>query len=131
MIYLDANVFVHAIASSDKRGDFFREFLKGSLDEDLFTCSLTWDEVVHSLTRLLGKEKALLEGEKLLSLSGLLWLPVSRDVIVQAQGLMGMYGLKPRDAIHAASALRKGISKIASDDTDFDKVKGLKRMRVG
>lgn len=38
------------------------------------------------------------------------------------------YGLKPRDAIHAAAALENGIGKILSFDEDFDAVPDLARI---
>ena len=40
------------------------------------------------------------------------------------------YNLKPRDAIHVASALTNNIKEIVSDDPDFDKVKEIKRKKL-
>jgi len=40
---------------------------------------------------------------------------------------MERYPLKPRDAIHAATALAEEASTILSDDADFDAVKELHR----
>ena len=37
---------------------------------------------------------------------------------------MEKYGLKPRDALHAATALENKITTIVSCDEDFDKLKG-------
>ncbi len=37
------------------------------------------------------------------------------------------YSLLPRDALHVAIAQRLGLSKIASDDRDFDRVEGIER----
>ncbi len=36
--------------------------------------------------------------------------------------------LRVRDAVHAATALRRGISVIVSPDRDFDGVSGLERL---
>jgi uncharacterized protein len=37
-------------------------------------------------------------------------------------------GLRVRDAVHAATALRRGISAIVSPDRDFDGIAGLERL---
>ena len=39
--------------------------------------------------------------------------------------------LKPRDAIHLATALKAGASTIVSDDADFDNIKEIKRKGLG
>jgi hypothetical protein len=42
-------------------------------------------------------------------------------------GNIRAFSLLPRDALHVAIAQRLGLSSIASDDTDFDRVKGIER----
>ena len=37
------------------------------------------------------------------------------------------FSLLPRDALHVAIVQRLGLNGIASDDTDFDRVKGIER----
>ncbi len=37
------------------------------------------------------------------------------------------FSLLPRDALHVAIIQRLGLANVASDDTDFDRVKGLER----
>lgn len=54
--------------------------------------------------------------------------PTEYAVIEDAKALMAQPGLPPRDAFHAAHALRAGCSLIASSDTGFDDVSGLRRM---
>ncbi|OIO24439.1 hypothetical protein AUJ14_06150 [Candidatus Micrarchaeota archaeon CG1_02_55_22] len=61
-------------------------------------------------------------GKALLGLS-ITFLPVSPAIITSAQSLVEVYSLKPRDAIHIATALAAGCNCIVSDDTDFDAVK--------
>ena len=41
---------------------------------------------------------------------------------------IGVYKLLPRDALHVAIMQRLNISRIASDDTDFDRVGGIERI---
>jgi predicted nucleic acid-binding protein len=54
--------------------------------------------------------------------------PASHAVVERAKSLMSQPGLAPRDAFHAAHALEAGCNLIASSDTDFDLVSGLKRV---
>lgn len=54
--------------------------------------------------------------------------PTEHTVIEGARALMAQPGLPPRDAFHAAHALRAGCSLIASSDSGFDAVAGLRRV---
>ena len=38
--------------------------------------------------------------------------------------------LKPRDAAHAAVCLSSGVFQIVSDDSDFDEIKELTRVKL-
>lgn len=40
---------------------------------------------------------------------------------------INIYSLLPRDALHVAIIQRLGLTAVASDDTDFDRVEGLER----
>ncbi len=42
-------------------------------------------------------------------------------------GNIKTFSLLPRDALHVAIVQRLGLSCIASDDIDFDRVKGVER----
>jgi predicted nucleic acid-binding protein len=52
--------------------------------------------------------------------------PTEHSVIDRAKSLMSRPGLSPRDAFHAAHALTAGCTLIASGDSDFDQVPGLR-----
>jgi len=92
-----------------------------------FTSTLTWNEVVWVVRRLLGRPDSIQAGEKLTLFPNLRFVPASEDVIRQAQKLVSELDIAPRDAIHAASALGKNVDWLVSDDPDFDLVKGLRR----
>lgn len=134
MIYLDANIFVYPIVNplTEKKVVVCRKIaLKIAAKEILaYTSYLTWDEVVHSVKKFLGKDIAVLEGKKFIRLANLNFLKVDEDVIFKAQELISKYNLNPRDALHAATALTNNINKIISDDSDFDKIKELKRIKL-
>lgn len=52
--------------------------------------------------------------------------PTEHSVIDRAKSLMSRPGLSPRDAFHAAHALAAGCTLIASGDSDFNRVPGLR-----
>ena len=93
-----------------------------------YTSTLTWDEVVWVIRRVLGFDDALNQGAKLLSFPNLIFVEVDKLVVARAQKLLEEYGLRPRGAIHVASALKKGVKEIVSDDKDLDKVKEMERI---
>jgi predicted nucleic acid-binding protein len=54
--------------------------------------------------------------------------PTEHAVVKRAKSLMAQPGLAPRDAFHAAHALEAGCNLIASSDSGFDQVSGLRRV---
>ena len=84
-------------------------------------------KVTPSLTlSITAKAKALQAVNTMISSPKLFYEPFIHDDFQEFARLIGL-GLKPRDAIHAATALRLGCKVIYSEDKDFDAVKGLKR----
>jgi predicted nucleic acid-binding protein len=55
---------------------------------------------------------------------------VSSSIPLDALALMDLFHLKPRDAFHAAVMKANGITESASDDPDFDRAKGIKRIKL-
>src|SRR5439155_22607898 len=72
------------------------------------TSTLTWDEVVYVVRRLLGVEDSIAKGAGLLVLPNLTWLRVDLAVLRRAADLYQSLQMRPRDAIHAAAALEAG-----------------------
>lgn len=70
-----------------------------------------------------GSQHLSASGENVPELSEPEYLAVRRTTILKAQELMEKYELKPRDALHAATALKNKLTTIASFDEDFDRVK--------
>ena len=58
------------------------------------------------------------------------WVGVDKSVIVKMTDIFKKTTLDPRDAIHIASMKELGLSFIVSEDNDFDKVDGIKRVNV-
>ncbi|MDI6639885.1 MAG: type II toxin-antitoxin system VapC family toxin [Methanocellales archaeon] len=60
-------------------------------------------------------------------LGGLSMLDVTRGDCSQMIVFMGEHNLLPRDALHIAVMSRNNIKRIASQDSDFDRVPGIQR----
>lgn len=132
MTYLDANVFVYAATGEESKAvpsqKILQKVAEGNMDA--YTSILTWDELVWAVKKKLGNDYAKEEGIKFLAFPKLKLISADAAVIAEAQRLVAEHKLDPRDAIHAASAIKNGIKDFVSDDPDFDKIKEIKRIKI-
>jgi len=130
MTYLDSNIFIYAIGNKLAKGEESRNILQKIVSGEIEaqTCTLTWDEFIYVVRKNFGRELSVIEGKKFLNFPSLNWIIVDKKTVDKAQELIEKYNLKPRDAIHAASAIINKIPTIITDDSDFDKIKELKRI---
>lgn len=129
MIYLDTNVFVFAALGNKKAKDILAGVITGKITAA--TSTATWDEVVWAIKKTTQDyEFAKIEGKRLLNLNNIPLLDLTVTVLEKSQWLIEEYNLKPRDAIHIASALIGNITTIISDDADLDRVKNIKRISI-
>ncbi|MFA5416714.1 MAG: type II toxin-antitoxin system VapC family toxin [Methanoregula sp.] len=132
MIYIDSNIFIYSllydntVPNADKARKILSDIHYGTLKA--VTCCLTWDEIVHVIKRNAGSNNAFYAGKYFLEFPNLKILPVDPDTIESAQALVEQYNIQPRDAIHAVSALQRGISDFLTDDQDFEKIQELNRI---
>jgi predicted nucleic acid-binding protein len=130
-VYADSNVFIlPAIHGDSSRGSAATKILRKIESGEVlaYTSYLTWDEVAWVVYRVLGKADSIEMGKKLIRFPNLRFVEVSESVIAKSQSLVEKYHLRPRDAIHCASAVSREISLFLSDDGDFDVVKEIKRV---
>lgn len=127
--YIDSNVFIYPLLYEDDESKVYAEFLAHIAEGKINACTstLVWDEIVYSLRKMRGKEIAKVEGKKLLNFPNLQFLVVNEKTLRRAQEIVEKYDLRPRDAIHAASALLTNAENIISGDGDFDKIVEIKR----
>lgn len=132
MIYLDTNIFVYSAINDKKKGELSRNILSSIVRGEKFGCTslLTWDELFWAIIKERGRKIALKEGEKFLSFPKIILLETTKEIISLSQKLISKYSLKPRDAIHAATALVNNINEIVSDDPDFDKIEEIRRVKL-
>lgn len=132
MAYIDSNIFVYPVIYSVEAQEKARRakevLLKIERGElSAYTSTLTWDEVVWVVSRVLGRDDGINQGRKLLGFPNLEFIDVDKRILSIAQMLLDKYKLRPRDSIHLASAISKRIKRIVSDDEDFDTVREIER----
>src|SRR4030066_2250570 len=129
MLYLDTKIFVYATLNTEDYGDKAESLLlriaRG--EEQAITSVLTFDETFWAVKRDRGIEKALEASQALLNFPNLEIVPATREIASSALKLIKEYGLRPRDAMHAATAMAEKVDCIISTDPHFDRVKELKR----
>lgn len=130
--YLDTSLFIPSILDTTASAEKARQIIDDIQNGKTFgyTATLTFDEIAYAVRRIAGFEKSLIAGSYFLKIRNLNFINVSYETVAFAQDLIKAYKLKPRDAIHAACAVSKGIKIIVSDDADFDSVKELERKSI-
>lgn len=128
MFYLDANLFVIAEVDEGGKGEESRSIIKAMIDKkfDSLTSVLTVDEVVWSIRKTCDIEISLKVGKNMFELQNLKFVNVYPSTVLNSFEFTEKYGLKPRDAIHAASMLENDVNEIVTEDPDFKKVKEIK-----
>lgn len=108
-----------------------QEFLKklvrsGSAAQHLTSVEVL-QEILHRYRSIGLGEKAYDLLDNILQL-GITVLPIELEDIMLARKLLeDLNSLPTRDGIHAAVAIRKNISVIASFDKNFDRISGIRR----
>jgi predicted nucleic acid-binding protein len=90
---------------------------------DACTSCLTWDEVTWVAGRAgagrFDVARATEAGRRFLALPNLRFVPAEDGVIRAAQDIMARTRVRPRDSIHAATALRYAAGNLVTVDSDF------------
>src|SRR3989304_3826769 len=135
MAYVDSNVFLYPVLyhvevqpKVKKAKEILFRIESGALSA--FTSTLTWDEVVWVVGKVMSRNEGVAQGQKLLGFPNLEFINVDEGVLTQAQTLMNKYKLSPRDSIHAASALGRRIKTAKSADEEFSQIKQQKKNRL-
>ena len=125
-MFVDANLLIYLNLGEERVERFFEKLL---MEFRLFTDVLVLDETLYVSWRRYGVkyedtlrflDKVVLPYVKILSLR--------QEEYIKARDYMD--ALKPSDALHVAAMLNNGINLIASEDRDFDRVEGIKRVWV-
>ena len=127
--FIDANLLIYLnVGSTDEVLDFWISLLT---KHELYTDPLVLDETVW-----ISHKKYNVEEEETISFLDEEILPYTKILALgekeyqEAKELILTYHLKPSDALHAAAMKTNKITIIASEDSDFDKIPGIKRIWI-
>ena len=123
-VYIDVNVFLNPVLyklDENPQAAKADNFLKKVINKEIeaYTSLLTWDEFVWVIRKFFGVTVASKKGSEFLQFPNLIFDSLTHQLINRAQNLIELYSLKPRDAIHLATALRRQVSEIVTFDEDF------------
>jgi uncharacterized protein len=130
-MYIDANVFIFSRLNTDEKGENSRKILSTvQSGRRAITSPLVLDEVIWVLRR--NKYKGSIKDflSELYAIENLEVVGVSSVIPIHAVQIMEEFQLRPRDAFHIAIMRETGTNEIVTDDADFDRVKGIKRIKI-
>lgn len=132
MRFVDSNVFVYVLAGDPRYGDIARNILKRIEDgEEAVTSTLVVTQVCSYLRWKKRYDVIPIFLRLLKSLVGLEKIETGFEDFDYAMKLISRYKLDWGmwdDAVIAAQMLRNNISEIYSNDLDFDRIPGIKRI---
>jgi len=130
-VFIDANLLVYLntvteLASRVMYEDFYLRLLTRY---KAYTDALVLDELIYvSHKRYSVPYDVTLEFIESIVRPYVAILPIGEEEYDWAARVIREHGLKPSDAIHVGVMRANGIGLIASEDRDFEKVEGLKRV---
>ncbi|HEV2753084.1 MAG TPA: type II toxin-antitoxin system VapC family toxin [Solirubrobacteraceae bacterium] len=129
-VFLDANVFLYAVGTAQRERDVCRGVLELAVDGQLEgeTSVEVVQEVAHVRARRLGLVDAVARGRWALALGLSVHAVEARDLERAFDLLEQVAGGHIRDALHAATALNRGVTSILSADRAFDAFPGVRRV---
>lgn len=126
--YVDHEAFVDAALDNDEKGNAALAFI--FKQAPLATSAFTFSETIRMMTKLSDKPRAVWASEKLCKVAHLDILPLNAEIVRKAIEIYKTSNLNIRQAIHVATMEVNGITQIASPDPAFDKIKGIKRVKL-
>ena len=130
-VFIDADLLVYLntvteLASRVMYEDFYLRLLTRY---KAYTDVLVLDELIYVSHRRYGVPyDVTLEFVESIVRPYVAMLPIGEEEFDQAVRVIKEYGLKPSDAIHVGVMRANGIELVASEDRDFERVGGLKRV---
>lgn len=127
VIYLDPSFLKEAALFDTKQGEAARQFIFSY--PSLVTSTSTVTEALMAITQTAGKEYAIKMCGHFVKLPNLSFIQSEARVALQTIENFKTTTLSARNSMHLAYMQTNNITKIASLDPAFDKVKGVKRVK--
>jgi predicted nucleic acid-binding protein len=127
----DANVFMYAAGRDHPLRETCLEALRvGARRYTLVTDAEALQEILHRYAAVGRRSEALALVRHAVEAVHQALAVEPADVIAAAEIVAGS-DLSARDAVHVAVMRRAGITRILSEDRDFDRVEGIERIAPG
>jgi predicted nucleic acid-binding protein len=127
-VYFDSNIFIFAAIDNGKLGNNCREIMK-LINEQRIPAAANYmviDEVLWVLKKNIGKEDTINIVKTILSMP-IKWIDMDEQIVIETIGVFEETTLDPRDSVYIASMKKVGLTTMISEDSDFDKLKGIVR----
>jgi len=132
-IFIDANllIYLNTLKILDKRRMYENFYLELLSKYKAYTDVLVLDEVIYvSSRRYKAPYKTSIEFINSIVLPFVEILPLGETEYKKAAEILEKHQIKPSDALHLATMTLHNISKIASEDREFDKIDGITRIWI-
>jgi predicted nucleic acid-binding protein len=129
-IFIDTNIFIYASGDPHPHKEPSARILEKAAVNQIKVVSNA--EVLQEILHYYWAKKDKLRGfriiEKIIEIIPLI-LPVNKNDILKAKELLDKYSqIEPRDAIHTATMLNRGIKTIYTYDKHYDQIREIKRL---
>jgi predicted nucleic acid-binding protein len=131
--FIDAPILVYlnTLVSKEIRAPYEEFYLDSLLKYRVYTDVLVLDELIYVSQKKYGVPyEVSIEFIKSFVMPYITILSIGEEEYNNAVEFMRI-GLRPSDALHLGVMRSNGINLIISEDEDFDKVKGVKRIWIG
>ncbi len=131
MLYLDANFFIFCHFDRTDKGESARKVLRKIIEgKSAVTSTLALDEVMWVIVKNKKSSEMRAVIESIYSIPNMEVRGIGPEIPLLALDFIENNKLKPRDAFHAAAMKVIGTNEIVTDDSDFDRLKWIKRTKL-
>jgi len=131
IVFIDANIPMYGAGREHTHREPSLRFLEAVRQREIEACTST--EVLHEILYRYSALQRIDLAREVYDLFVSI-CPIVFDVTLndtnRAVDLMEYHDLSARDSVHAAVMLNRGIEWIATFDTDFDRVQGIRRFAL-
>ncbi len=128
VIYADTTIFTATAIYNTKEGEWSRKFI--FTYPTLATSPLAFTDALTTITRISGKEQAIWLCDRFAKLPNIRILPSGAQIVRQVIENFKTTPLSAKKATHLAYMQVNFITRIATLDSEFDKVTGIKRVKL-
>jgi len=128
--YIDSNFFITSVIDLGNDGESARSIIEEIKRGVLigYTSTLTLDEILWIVQREKDRETSYESAKMIIKIPNLNFIVVDEEIMKQGLEIYSKDKLAPRDSIHLACMKKLKLNLIISSDSDFDKIKDIKRI---